>query len=392
MATPDELKEKTRHPSVMLQDGQVEERHLRDSSVTEGKLAFDPATQAELDAHATHLNGHVIEESGTPLTQRANLNFTNGLVAADNNPDTEVRADYGAVTAETTFGAGSSNGVSAQVSRADHQHGNPTNPVTAHEAAGDPHNGYRLESADHSHQSTGLQAGQLDHGAALAGLADDDHGQYLKEKASGGTAAEVPTHTHEDAANAGTVSHDVLTGVSPDDHHAQVHGAADHTDVSRFLWIPAGSITPDTAAVGLAGTAPDRMEHILFNDGSTQGAVVTFLVPQDWASGAIGFTHYFSGNNAFGAADTFRVETTVAEISVSEDTTSAGTTTAEDITPGTAYAANDLIGFVSSVTITPGDPVALIRFYFRRLGGHANDDYVGNLRWHGMLVGYTAVQ
>lgn len=38
--------------------------------------------------------------------------------------------------------------------------------------------GYRLESADHTHQSTGLQAGTLDHGLALTGLTDDDHTQY----------------------------------------------------------------------------------------------------------------------------------------------------------------------------------------------------------------------
>lgn len=50
--------------------------------------------------------------------------------------------------------------------------------VATHAAAGDPHTGYRLESADHTHQSTGLQAGQLDHGAALTGLADNDHPQY----------------------------------------------------------------------------------------------------------------------------------------------------------------------------------------------------------------------
>lgn len=42
----------------------------------------------------------------------------------------------------------------------------------------DDHTQYRLESADHSHQSTGLQAGQLDHGLALTGLGDDDHTQY----------------------------------------------------------------------------------------------------------------------------------------------------------------------------------------------------------------------
>ena len=53
--------------------------------------------------------------------------------------------------------------------------------VATHEAAGDPHTGYRLESADHTHASTGLQAGQLDHGTALTGLSDDDHPQYMLE-------------------------------------------------------------------------------------------------------------------------------------------------------------------------------------------------------------------
>jgi hypothetical protein len=45
----------------------------------------------------------------------------------------------------------------------------------------DDHTQYRLESADHTHQSTGLQGGKLDHGAALNGLSDDDHTQYLKK-------------------------------------------------------------------------------------------------------------------------------------------------------------------------------------------------------------------
>jgi hypothetical protein len=49
-----------------------------------------------------------------------------------------------------------------------------------HVAAADPHTGYRLESSDHTHQSTGAQAGQLDHGLALTGLTDDDHTQYAR--------------------------------------------------------------------------------------------------------------------------------------------------------------------------------------------------------------------
>ena len=35
--------------------------------------------------------GHVIENAGTPLTARANLNFSNGLTASDNTPDTDVK-------------------------------------------------------------------------------------------------------------------------------------------------------------------------------------------------------------------------------------------------------------------------------------------------------------
>ena len=53
--------------------------------------------------------------------------------------------------------------------------------VDTHAADADPHTGYRLESADHTHQTTGMQAGTLDHGLALTGLTDDDHTQYLKE-------------------------------------------------------------------------------------------------------------------------------------------------------------------------------------------------------------------
>lgn len=48
---------------------------------------------------------------------------------------------------------------------------------------GDDHTQYRLEAADHSHQTTGAEAGQIDHGAAMvaASLLDDDHTQYQLE-------------------------------------------------------------------------------------------------------------------------------------------------------------------------------------------------------------------
>jgi hypothetical protein len=48
---------------------------------------------------------------------------------------------------------------------------------------------------------------QLDHNTDLANVATGDvHTQYLKEKASGGTAAEVPEHTHDSTAQGGLVN------------------------------------------------------------------------------------------------------------------------------------------------------------------------------------------
>ncbi len=52
----------------------------------------------------TIIPGHVIENSGTPLTQRDNLNFTNGLTAVDGAPDTIVK--LGGTLTENTFISG----------------------------------------------------------------------------------------------------------------------------------------------------------------------------------------------------------------------------------------------------------------------------------------------
>jgi hypothetical protein len=59
----------------------------------------------------------------------------------------------------------------------------------------------------HTHAGSGV----TDHGA-LTGLNDDDHDLYLKDKANGGTAAEVPTHSHAGASTAGTVAYADITG------------------------------------------------------------------------------------------------------------------------------------------------------------------------------------
>ena len=105
----------------------------------------------------------------------------------------------------------------------------------------DDHTGYRLESADHTHASTGMQAGQLDHGSAITGLTDDDHTIYRLESAD---------HTHASTGmQAGKIDHGTaIDGLTDDDHTQYRLEAADHTHVSTG--IQAGQLDHGNALSG----------------------------------------------------------------------------------------------------------------------------------------------
>jgi hypothetical protein len=147
----------------------------------------------------------------------------------------------------------------------------------AHDAAADPHTGYRLESADHTHTTTGLQAGTLDHGTALTGLTDDDHTQYRLESAD---------HTHQSTgAQAGTLDHGLaLTGLTDDDHtqYRKETDIVEHVTFSKEGNLSTGTGTirwyNDTgrsitlqSARGSVGTAPTTQSILIDinNNGTT---------------------------------------------------------------------------------------------------------------------------
>lgn len=102
---------------------------------------------------------------------------------------------------------------------------------------------HAIGGADHT--------GQLGHGA-LSGLANDDHTQYLKEKLSGGSASEIPGHSHTGASEAGTVSHLDLTNWDANTHHAADRIQDDDNDT--FDDVEVGT-DPDFATHGRAATA-----------------------------------------------------------------------------------------------------------------------------------------
>src|SRR5690606_3154585 len=70
-------------------------------------LSYDSDTNV-LSATGGGGSGHVIEADGTPLTDRNNLNITNGLTAADNTPDTDVKLG-GTLLENTTIDADGKN-------------------------------------------------------------------------------------------------------------------------------------------------------------------------------------------------------------------------------------------------------------------------------------------
>src|SRR4030042_1925345 len=115
-------------------------------------------------------------------------------------------------TTEKAFSQEDFRGIAQRLAREDHTHGTPVNPSDAHVAGADPHAQYRLESEDHSHESSGIPGGQLDHGDAMvaASLLHDDHPQYRLESED---------HSHQSTgAQGGKIDHGLsLDGFVGDD-------------------------------------------------------------------------------------------------------------------------------------------------------------------------------
>lgn len=117
--------------------------------------AYEPigeAASAASSAVATHAGaadphtGYLKESdfSGVDALVGTATGLLSGEIVVGTSPGGELGGTWASPTVDATH-SGSTHGAA----------------VTTHEAAGDPHTGYRLESADHTHATTGLQAGQL---------------------------------------------------------------------------------------------------------------------------------------------------------------------------------------------------------------------------------------
>jgi hypothetical protein len=124
-----------------VQDAVDEIASFLDGGSTGEVLTKLSGTDYDMDWEPAATGGHIIEEDGTPLTARANLNFAAGLVASDagSGPDaTDVDIDDAYITALVAGGFVTTTGGGTEPVQA---HGNLGSTETIDLADGDIHSG-----------------------------------------------------------------------------------------------------------------------------------------------------------------------------------------------------------------------------------------------------------
>lgn len=128
---------------------------------------------------------------------------------------------------------------------------------------------YRLKSEDHTHQSTGLQAGKLDHGLALDGLGDDDHSIYalLAGRAGGqtliGGSAVTDILKLQGTSGNGTLTSPAIQGLV-----GNAGGTIAFTVLNNGN-VGIGTTTPGAALAVSNATAP----QMIISDGTNSHAI-----------------------------------------------------------------------------------------------------------------------
>ncbi len=119
-----------------------------------------------------------------------------------------VGTPSGTVASETAFGQSATAGAATSYARGDHTHGTPIDPVTAHEAAGDPHPNYALDSDLSSHVAAAdpHPTYALDGDLSAHAAAADPHVGYQLESQSTADHITDATATGKAAIRAATAA------------------------------------------------------------------------------------------------------------------------------------------------------------------------------------------
>jgi hypothetical protein len=170
------------------------------------------------------------------------------------------------------------------------------------------------------------------------------------------------------------------------------HGAADHANITRKVFLDAATAKLDSATAANVGASPDLTGVVAYADAATSGALWTFEVPDDWDSGVITLQPVWSPGSSDGTAHTVRWSIVAKAVAAGSTVTAAGTTVTFTGSSAARTAGVVVYDTATSTTLTPAAAGDLFRFTLRRVGADGADTYVGVVNLLGVIVSYTANQ
>jgi hypothetical protein len=297
-------------------------------------------------ARADHVHANTFGTPGSSAVGDA-ANAGSGTDVARSN-HVHGREGFGAVTAQTSFGASSGNGAGTTVARSDHTHGTPTHGTGQHVVGTDISAGTPGSSAvgdaaaagaattvarsDHTHGreafATPTSTGTANAAGAATTLPRSDHVHAI------GYAATVPSATGTAAAGAAT-------------NPARI----DHVHAVGYT----GEATPvalGTAAVG-ASTVPSRSNHVHPTTGvALLASAQTFTLAQTFSAKVVGTLGYQAGVTTLGTTGTINLDFAGADLRTQAALTGNVTFTASN------YAA----GLSLTIRVTNGSTLRTLTF------------------------------
>jgi hypothetical protein len=166
------------------------------------------------------------------------------------------------------------------------------------------------------------------------------------------------------------------------------HGAAEHSNITRSLFLPVGDVTTDGGTIAVRGTAPDALRVLTLADAASSGHSWTFAVPDDWASGALAWEIWHAGQTTTSGS----VRWTVDVLSAAEGASIVAAGSSSSFTGQAPTTADLLVKETVLGLVTPAAAGDLIRVNVRRIGADGADTYAASTSLIGVLVTYTANQ
>lgn len=171
------------------------------------------------------------------------------------------------------------------------------------------------------------------------------------------------------------------------------HGAADHTDITRSIYLNAEAATLGTGTAMLnTGAGLNLARSVEYSDAASEDAFWTFVLPKDAAAlTTVSLNIMWSPTTTDGTPHTIRWVVTAKSLGSGQDVTAAGTATT--FTGGSAARTANLMYYETTTNIvTNAGPDELFLINVQRLGSDGADTLVSAVRVHALKLNYTATQ